>query len=99
MNGFELAAVIGAALLGSHVISVLLERILLRNNDIATVSKTKAETADILAKASNTAVEMMELNLRVAQDRILALEARVTQLEGEIHEYYRRHGPLDRPVP
>jgi hypothetical protein len=94
----EVVLMVFAAVLGSSVLTTLINRIFGKTNDSALAGKTRAEAADILSQASTRTMKMMEANMRLAQERIVVLELRVTQLEQLVNEYHRIHGPLDRLV-
>lgn len=82
------------AVLGSSVLTTLINRIYSKKTDEAITHKTEAETADILSQAADRTLQMMHSSMVTAQARILVLEERVSHLEKQVQEYERLHGPL-----
>lgn len=82
------------AVLGSSVLTTLINRIYSKKTDEAITHKTEAETADILSQAADRTLQMMHSSMVTAQARILVLEEKVSHLEKQVQEYERLHGPL-----
>jgi sensor histidine kinase YesM len=82
------------AVLGSSVLTTLINRAFSKKTDDATAHKTEAETADILSQAADRTLSMMHESLVRSQAQIVMLENRVTHLERQVKEYERLHGPL-----
>lgn len=100
---------IGAAILGSSVLTRALEGFFKKRQTSAEVVKTDAESKDIVVGAANTALNMMERNMAHMAENMKAnskkaaeLEAkvdllidRVETLEATVIAYHRMYGPLD----
>jgi sensor histidine kinase YesM len=86
------------AVLGSSVLTTLINRIYSKKTDEAITHKTEAETADILSQAADRTLQMMHSSMVTAQARILVLEEKVSHLERQVKEYERLHGPLKEAV-
>jgi hypothetical protein len=92
----QLLLAIVIAVLSSSLLTRVVDGYFSKKNDVATVHKTEAETADILSQAADRTLQMMHSSMVSAQARILVLEERVSHLEKQVQEYERLHGPLQQ---
>ena len=100
--GPEVIGIIVASVLGSTVLNTFVTRYFRKSNDTAEAGKTKADTAEIMAKAAETTLTIIQSTIlsqdkriQAQDERILRLEERVLQLHAELTTYRAVHGPLE----
>ena len=100
--GVNAWVLIGAAVLGSSVLTRLVEKFFSKKHDEAVLVKTRAESKDIVVRAADTAVSLMERNMqqmaRAMEENTRKLEElaeRVELLESTVRAYHRAYGPME----